>query len=366
MAPDGQGASHSPRGRRARRGPGLRAGRIRRGRAPRPSRRARARRRCPPSWARPPPRSRSPRPTPPRHPVHGAERARNLHDDAYQTDTHQGPARSGDGMHALLDTSYVGDCALGHLRPPRPDRHRLRRPRRARALRCSIRSTLDVLAAFAAARRASPAPATRSPTSPAAATSTSTTATARSSPRPTRQIWVVGETAAPGLRARARLRPQRRARPDRQDHLGAARLARAPLVRVDAAGWSAPSTRSAAWSGRCALGEAIGNSFAVDDTGGVFIVTDAALYRFDADAAGAPTVTWREPYANTGTQKPGQTEAGSGTTPTLMGTDYVSITDNADPMDVVVYRRGADRRRPAPGVHAARLRRRARARPTSR
>jgi hypothetical protein len=30
---------------------------------------------------------------------------------------------------------------------------------------------------------------------------------------------------------------------------------------------------------------------------------------------------------------------GSGTTPTLMGRDYVAITDNADPMDVVVYRR---------------------------
>ena len=30
-------------------------------------------------------------------------------------------------------------------------------------------------------------------------------------------------------------------------------------------------------------------------------------------------VTWRAPYANTGTKKPGQTEAGSGTTPTLMG-----------------------------------------------
>jgi len=38
-------------------------------------------------------------------------------------------------------------------------------------------------------------------------------------------------------------------------------------------------------------------------------------------------------------KKPGQTEAGSGTTPTLMGTDYVSITDNADPMDVVVFKR---------------------------
>jgi hypothetical protein len=52
-------------------------------------------------------------------------------------------------------------------------------------------------------------------------------------------------------------------------------------------------------------------------------------------------VTWREPYDNIGQKKPGQTQAGSGTTPTVMGRDYVAITDNADPMNVVVYRRAA-------------------------
>jgi hypothetical protein len=87
------------------------------------------------------------------------------------------------------------------------------------------------------------------------------------------------------------------------------------------------------------LAEAIGNSFAVASDGGVFIVTDRALYRFDAAADGTPLITWREGYANIGTVKPGQTEDGSGTTPNLMGTRYVAITDNAEPMDVVVYRR---------------------------
>jgi hypothetical protein len=87
------------------------------------------------------------------------------------------------------------------------------------------------------------------------------------------------------------------------------------------------------------LAEAIGNSFAVDQTGGVFIVTDRALYRFDAAPDGSPSVTWREVYANIGIVKPGQTEDGSGTTPNLMGNDYVAITDNADPMNVVVMRR---------------------------
>jgi hypothetical protein len=87
-------------------------------------------------------------------------------------------------------------------------------------------------------------------------------------------------------------------------------------------------------------GEPIGNSFATDETGGVYVVTDAALYRFDAGAGGAPHVTWREPYPNDGSAKPGQTEVGSGTTPTISG-PYVAITDNADPIDVVVYRRAA-------------------------
>jgi outer membrane protein assembly factor BamB len=86
------------------------------------------------------------------------------------------------------------------------------------------------------------------------------------------------------------------------------------------------------------LGEPIGNSFAVDRSGGVFIVTDAAMYRFDA-RHGALTVTWRETYDNVGSAKPGQTEAGSGTTPTLMGRRWVAITDNADPMKIVVLKR---------------------------
>jgi hypothetical protein len=87
------------------------------------------------------------------------------------------------------------------------------------------------------------------------------------------------------------------------------------------------------------LGEVIQNSFAVGDKGGVYIVSEAALYRFKADASGAPVVKWRKVYENTGEQKPGQVSAGSGTTPTLHGDNWVSITDNADPMNVVVYKR---------------------------
>ena len=90
-------------------------------------------------------------------------------------------------------------------------------------------------------------------------------------------------------------------------------------------------------------GEKIVNSFAADETGGVFIVSDHALYRFDSGRGGRPRVTWRERYDRGSAQKPGQLSQGSGTTPTLVGRDLVVVTDNADPrMRVVAYRRTAE------------------------
>ena len=91
--------------------------------------------------------------------------------------------------------------------------------------------------------------------------------------------------------------------------------------------------------GKYRTGEAIGNSFAMDETGGVFVVTDRAQYRFDPTRRGKPKLSWRFRYDNVRTKKPGQFDAGSGSTPTLMGSRYLSITDNADPMQVVVLRR---------------------------
>ena len=85
-------------------------------------------------------------------------------------------------------------------------------------------------------------------------------------------------------------------------------------------------------------GAAIGNSFAVGRDGGVYVVNDREMLRLVANRHGAPRITWRRAYRNTGEQKPGQTERGSGTTPTLIGSRYVAITDNARVMDVVVYR----------------------------
>ncbi|MDT4937910.1 MAG: hypothetical protein QOG80_1581 [Pseudonocardiales bacterium] len=87
-------------------------------------------------------------------------------------------------------------------------------------------------------------------------------------------------------------------------------------------------------------GEIVANSFAVDETGGVYVVSDHAMYRFDAAPDATPAVTWRAPYDRGSAQKPGQLSQGSGTTPALVGSDLVAITDNADPqMHVVLYNR---------------------------
>jgi hypothetical protein len=84
------------------------------------------------------------------------------------------------------------------------------------------------------------------------------------------------------------------------------------------------------------LGEEVENSFAVDRNA-VYIVSDKRMYRFSV-RAGRPHVDWKVTYRNSGIVKPSQVDAGSGTTPTILRGGFVAITDNADPMDVVVYR----------------------------
>ncbi|MGH3412727.1 MAG: hypothetical protein ACRDPH_06580 [Marmoricola sp.] len=102
-------------------------------------------------------------------------------------------------------------------------------------------------------------------------------------------------------------------------------------------------------------GEQIANSFAVDESGGMFVASAHALYRFDV-RHGRPAVTWRRAYDRGTRQKPGQVSQGTGTTPTLVGRassrggGWIAITDNADPrMHVLVFRRGKQGpgRRPA-------------------
>jgi hypothetical protein len=83
-------------------------------------------------------------------------------------------------------------------------------------------------------------------------------------------------------------------------------------------------------------GEEIENSFTVDRNA-VYIVSDKRMYRFTV-RRGRPRVVWKVRYRNSGIVKPSQVDAGSGTTPTILPGGYVAITDNADPMNVVVYR----------------------------
>lgn len=75
--------------------------------------------------------------------------------------------------------------------------------------------------------------------------------------------------------------------------------------------------------------EILQNSIAVDEDA-IYMVTCAALYRISADAEGEVRVDWRAPY-DTGTDI-GGILPGSGTSPTLLGTedDLITICDNAD------------------------------------
>ncbi len=90
-------------------------------------------------------------------------------------------------------------------------------------------------------------------------------------------------------------------------------------------------------------GEEIQNSFAVDQEA-VYILSDYALYRFEADpSTGRPQVIWRESYDRGTRVKPGMINQGAGTTPTLFGDGYVAIADNAEPqINLLVYRRGRE------------------------
>ncbi|MEO6605409.1 MAG: hypothetical protein ABIN55_07330 [Aeromicrobium sp.] len=87
-------------------------------------------------------------------------------------------------------------------------------------------------------------------------------------------------------------------------------------------------------------GEEVTNSVSTDETGGMYVVSTHALYRLDATTAGTPQTTWREVYDRGNRLKTGNLSQGSGTTPTLLGKQWIAINDNADPKtNVVVYDR---------------------------
>ena len=106
--------------------------------------------------------------------------------------------------------------------------------------------------------------------------------------------------------------------------------------------------------------ETVSNSIAADENGGIYVVTSHAMYRIDWDG-GHLSQAWRSAYAGAGGTGGGRLGAGSGATPTLMGTApgddrFVVITDGRDLMHLVLMwrdevpadwdpvREGADRR----------------------
>jgi hypothetical protein len=89
--------------------------------------------------------------------------------------------------------------------------------------------------------------------------------------------------------------------------------------------------------------EVIRNTFALTKTGvdraTAYVVTSKRMYRVEAGADDDPHVVWSEPYDTDDVVRNGQYELGSGTSPTILGEGkYVAITDNAEQLQVVVFR----------------------------
>ncbi len=106
--------------------------------------------------------------------------------------------------------------------------------------------------------------------------------------------------------------------------------------------------------------ETVSNSIAADEKGGLYVVTSHAMYRLDWNGKRL-SQRWRSPYEGAGGSGGGRLGAGSGSTPTLMGTGrrddrFVVITDGQELMHLVLMWRdripkgwkpihkGADRR----------------------
>jgi hypothetical protein len=106
--------------------------------------------------------------------------------------------------------------------------------------------------------------------------------------------------------------------------------------------------------------ETVSNSIAADENGGLYVVSSHAMYRIDWKRHRL-SLGWRSGYAGAGGSGGGRLGAGSGSTPTLMGTAadddrFVVITDGQELMHLVLMWRdriphgwrpihkGADRR----------------------
>ena len=92
--------------------------------------------------------------------------------------------------------------------------------------------------------------------------------------------------------------------------------------------------------------ESITNTIAIDETGGIFVLTSRQLHRVDwKPAAEAPlALAWSAPYATDHLRANGRLGTGSGTTPSLVGTEgqdqFVAICDGQRLMHMVLVWRG--------------------------
>jgi len=277
-------------------------------------------------------------PDPPRHPFMAPNGRSNLHNDAFQTDTYQGYGPLGRGGIAQTSALYFSECASitfdskGRLVTVCVGIAQI-------TLRLLDPRTLDTLASYQLPGRdlTQGNPFTNFTGGGYFYLDDRDRAVV---PTSERHLLTIGQTEAPGFRVERDVDltgvvPQGdaiiSALPDFSGRIWVA--SKAGVVATVAADGAVKAIDTR---------EGIGNSFAVDSDGSVSIVTNAALYRFEAGADGTPRAIWREPYENSGVQKPGQSQAGSGTTPTLIGREFVAITDNADPMNVLVYRRARE------------------------
>ena len=88
--------------------------------------------------------------------------------------------------------------------------------------------------------------------------------------------------------------------------------------------------------------EIVSNSLAIDEDGGIYLLTSAAMYRFDRDGT-LLTLAWRSEYeVADDVPSPIRLGPGSGSTPSLMGTRadedrFVVITDGQALMHLVLF-----------------------------
>ncbi len=286
-----------------------------------------------------PQRVRAPRP--PRHPFMAPNGVSNLHNDAYQTDVYRwggplGADTSSDSALFFRECASVTFDAQGRLITICVG---LDRP----VLAMLDPSTLQVLAHFDLPPRqlgGTDNPFTDFSGGGYFYLDHRDRAVA---PTTTRHIYVIGQTPEPGFELRRDI--------DLSDEIPADDKIISALPDWDGRLWFATTEGLIGWVGRRGgkvhirdLEERIGNSFTVDERDVAYVVTDDALYRLEAHRGEVRTV-WRRHYRNIGEVKPGQTQAGSGTTPTLIrGGRWVAITDNADPMNAVVFRRARNPR----------------------